>query len=80
VIRKRSPASSSSKSRRPRSFNGKQVVEAKQGVLDINPGTYTVRFENKKLKKTVERPVEVKSGHTAFVQVDLLHEEEAPKP
>jgi hypothetical protein len=49
-------------------------------VLDINPGTYKLKFVNKKLGKTVERPVEVKAGQHTFVQVDLLHEEEAPKP
>jgi serine/threonine-protein kinase len=50
------------------------------GVLDINPGTYRVKFVNKKLGKTVERPVEVKAGQTTFIQVDLLHKEEAQTP
>jgi serine/threonine protein kinase len=50
------------------------------GILDINPGTYRVKFVNKKLRKVVERPVEVKAGQTTFIQVDLLHEEEAQKP
>jgi serine/threonine-protein kinase len=50
------------------------------GILDINPGTYRVKFVNKKLRKMVERPVEVKAGQTTFIQVDLLHEEKAQTP
>lgn len=62
-------------------LEGKRLGRAPPlGILDINPGTYRVRFENKKLGKVVERPVEVKAGQTTFIQVDLLHEEEAQKP
>jgi serine/threonine-protein kinase len=50
------------------------------GVVDINPGTYRMKFVNKKLRKMVERPVEVKAGQTTFIQVDLLHEEKAQTP
>jgi serine/threonine protein kinase len=50
------------------------------GIVDIDPGTYRVKFVNKDLRKKVERPVEVKAGQTTFIQVDLLHDEEAPKP
>jgi serine/threonine-protein kinase len=50
------------------------------GVVYINPGTYRMKFANKKLRKTVERPVEVKAGQTTFIQVDLLHEEKAQTP
>jgi hypothetical protein len=35
---------------------------------------------NKKLRKIVERPIEVKAGQTTFIQVDLVNDEEAPKP
>ncbi len=62
-------------------LEGKRLgVSPPLGVLDINPGTYRVKFENKKLRKTVERPVEVKAGQTTFIQVDLLHEEKAQTP
>jgi hypothetical protein len=39
-----------------------------------------VKFVNTKLRKVVERPVEVKAGQTTFIQVDLLHNEEAQTP
>jgi hypothetical protein len=48
--------------------------------VDITPGIYTLKFVNKRLRKTVERPIEVKAGQTTFVLVDLLHDEEAQKP
>jgi serine/threonine protein kinase len=62
-------------------LEGKKLGRAPPlGVVDINPGTYQVRFENKKLRKVVERPIEVKAGQTTFIQVDLVNDEEAPKP
>ncbi|HYI00523.1 serine/threonine protein kinase [Hyalangium sp.] len=61
-------------------LEGKRLMKGPRGVLDINPGTYTLRFVNKKLRKKVERSVEVRAGQTAFIQVDLLHDEEAQKP
>jgi serine/threonine protein kinase len=62
-------------------LEGKRLGKAPPvGLVDIDPGTYRLKFVNKKLRKTVERPVEVKAGQTTFVQVDLLQEEEAPKP
>jgi hypothetical protein len=60
-------------------LEGQWLAKTSRGVLDINPGTYRVKFVNKKLRKMVERPVEVKGGQTTFITVDLLHEE-APKP
>jgi hypothetical protein len=63
------------------SLEGKRLGKAPPlGVVDINPGTYRVKFVNKQLGKVVERPIEVKAGQTTFIQVDLLHDEEAPKP
>jgi serine/threonine-protein kinase len=62
-------------------LEGKKLgVSPPLGIVDINPGTYRVKFENKKLRKTVERPVEVKAGQTTFIQVNLLHEEKAQTP
>jgi hypothetical protein len=49
--------------------------------VDINPGTYSLKFINKKLNKSLERQVEVKAGKTTFVLVDLVRdEEETPNP
>jgi serine/threonine protein kinase len=62
-------------------LEGKKLGHAPPlGSLDINPGTYRLKFHNKKLQKTVEKSVEVKAGQTTFVLVDLLHDEEAQKP
>ena len=62
-------------------LEGKRLGRAPPlGVVDINPGTYRMKFENKRLRKTVERPVEVKAGQTTFIQVDLLHDEKAQTP
>jgi serine/threonine-protein kinase len=61
-------------------LEGKKLGRAPPlGLVDIPPGIYTVKFVNKKLRKTVARPIEVKAGQTVFVRVDLLHEE-APAP
>jgi serine/threonine protein kinase len=61
-------------------INGTKAMEGTRGELVTPPGTWTVRFSSKKLQKTVERSIEVKPGHTVFLQVDLRHDEEAPKP
>jgi serine/threonine-protein kinase len=63
-------------------LQGKKLARvAPSATVDINPGTYSMRFVNKKLRKNLERQVEVKAGTTTFVLVDLLRdEEEAPKP
>jgi eukaryotic-like serine/threonine-protein kinase len=63
-------------------LQGKKLARvAPSATVDINPGTYSLKFVNKKLRKSLERQVEVKAGKTTFVLVDLVSdEEEAPKP
>ena len=63
-------------------LQGKRLARvAPSATVDINPGTYSLKFVNKKLRKSLERLVEVKAGKTTFVLVDLVRdEEEAPKP
>ncbi|MFL5347524.1 MAG: serine/threonine protein kinase [Hyalangium sp.] len=62
-------------------LQGKRLGQATPlASVNINPGVYTLKFVNKKLRKVVEKPIEVKAGRTAFVLVDLLHDEEAQKP